>query len=181
MRNLSQLLVVALIAVAAGCGGGDSSSDTTSTNDWAEGLCSAIDDWGTSVSAATQSLRSGNLSEDSLKSTVDDVESATSTFVDDVKDLGKPDTEAGQKAKESLDQLGDNVDDEVAKIKDAADDASSGSGVAAAIGTATAALSAMGQQVSATFSELQQLDVQGELEAAFKQADSCKNLGDATS
>ena len=34
----------------------------------------------------------------------------------------------------------------------------------------------MGNQVSATFSELQALDAKGELESAFKQAGSCDKL-----
>ncbi len=63
------------------------------------------------------SLKGDDLSEERLKSAVDDVESATETFVDDVKGLGTPDTEAGQKAKESLDELADNLDDEVARSR----------------------------------------------------------------
>ena len=58
-----------------------------------------------------------NLSEEGLKSAADDVESATDTFVEDVQGLGAPDTEAGQKAKESVDQLGDELDSELAKIE----------------------------------------------------------------
>ena len=109
-----RMLAVALLAVflAVGCGGDDDSgsSDAPSTTEWAQGLCSAIGDWTSSVSSATGSLQGDNLSEEGLKSAVDDVESATDTFVDDVKGLGTPDTEAGQKAKESVDQLADELD-----------------------------------------------------------------------
>ena len=86
----------------AACGGGDDggSSGATSTSDWAQGVCSAIGDWTESVSSATASLQGDNLDEEGLKSAVDDLESATSTFVDDVKGLGAPDTDAGQKVLE---------------------------------------------------------------------------------
>ena len=47
----------------------------------------------------------GDISKDSLTTAVDDAKSATETFTSDIEDLGKPDTEAGQQAKESIDQL----------------------------------------------------------------------------
>jgi uncharacterized protein YoxC len=175
------MLVVALVAVslAVGCGGDDDSgsSDTSSTAEWAQGFCSAISDWTNSVSSATGSLKGEDLSEEGLKSAVGDVESATDTFVDDVKGLGKPDTEAGQKAKESLDQLAEDMDNEVAKIKSATDGASGVSGVLAAVSTVTGTLSTMSQQIASTVSELEQIDARGELEDAFTQADACKDLG----
>jgi uncharacterized protein YoxC len=175
------MLAVALLAVflAVGCGGDDDSgsSDAPSTTEWAQGLCSAISDWTDSVSSATGSLEGENLSEEGLKSAVGDVENATNTFVDDVKGLGKPDTEAGQKAKESLDQLAEDMDNEVAKIKSATDGASGVSGVLAAVSTVSGTLSTMSQQVASTVSELEQIDARGELEDAFQQADACNDLG----
>ena len=186
MRHACRILVVSLLAVsvAVGCGGGDGdsgSSETPSATEWAQDLCSATSDWTESLSSATGSLKGDNLSEEGLKGAVGDIENATSTFVDDVKGLGTPDTDAGQKAKESLDQLADDLSDEVAKIKSASDDASGVSGVLAAVSTVSGALSTMSQQVSSAFSELEQLDVEGELRDAFEQADSCNDLGEDTS
>jgi uncharacterized protein YoxC len=175
------MLAVMLLAVflAVGCAGDDDSgsSDAPSTTEWAQGLCSAISDWTSSVSSATGSLKGDNLSEEGLKSAVDEVESATDTFVDDVKGLGSPDTEAGQKAKESLDQLADDLDNELTKIESATDGPSDVSGVLAAVSTVTGTLSTMSQQIASTVSELEQIDARGELEDAFKQADACNDLG----
>ena len=174
------MLAVALLAVflAVGCGGDDDSgSSDPSTTEWAQGLCSAIGDWTSSVSSATGSLKGDNLSEEGLKSAVDDVESATDTFVDDMKGLGSPDTEAGQKAKESVDQLADELDSELAKIESATDGASGVSGVLDAVSTVSGTLSTMSQQIASTFSELEQIDAAGELEDAFKEADACNDLG----
>ena len=182
MRDVSRILAVALLAVllAVGCGGDDDSgsSDAPSTTEWAQGLCSAISDWTSSISSATGSLQGDNLSEEGLKSAADDVESATDTFVEDVKGLGAPDTEAGQKAKESVDQLADNLDNELAKVESAADGASGVSGVLAAVSTVSGTLSTMSQQIASTFSELEQIDAAGELEDAFKEADACNDLGE---
>ena len=187
MRTVCSVFAVSLLAAfaLAGCGGGGSdgaSSGDTSTSEWADDLCSSIVDWTDSVSSATTSLKDDGLSEESVKSAVDDVGGATETFVDNVKGLGAPDTEAGQKAKESIDKLANNLDDDLAEIKAAANYFSIGvSGAASAITKISQTLSMMSQQLSSTFSELEQLDAQGELADAFEQSDSCKELGSKTS
>jgi gas vesicle protein len=169
-------LVVALLAVllASGCGG--DGGDDSSATEWADDVCSAITSWSDSVTSAADSLRGGNLSEDAVKSAVDDLKTATSDFVDDVRGLGKPDTEAGDKAKESLDQLADDADENLSTIQSAVDNASGVSGLVQAVTAITTAISTMGTQISSTFTQLEQLDAGGELEAAFKDADSCKEL-----
>jgi methyl-accepting chemotaxis protein len=170
-------LVVGLLAVslATGCGG-DDGGGSSSTTEWADGVCSAITTWSESVTSTADSLRGGNLSEDELRSAVNDFESATSDFVDDLKGLGEPDTEAGAKAKESLDQFSANVEENVSTMKTAVDDVSDASEVVEAVTTVSATLSTMGQQLSSTFAELKQLDAGGELERAFSEADSCDEL-----
>ena len=111
------LVAVGLLAVflAAGCGGSDNGG--SSAEKWADDVCSSITTWKNSVTSATDSLKGGNLSEDSLRSAVDDVSGATNDFVDDVRGLGAPDTEAGEQAKDSLDKLADNVDTNVSRSR----------------------------------------------------------------
>ena len=62
------------------------------------------------------------------------------------------------------------------RCRSAVDDASGSSGIVAAITAISGAISTMGQQFSATFTELEQLDPGGELETAFNEADSCDEL-----
>jgi len=187
MRTGFSVFAVSLLAAfaLAGCGGGsgdDSSSGTTSTSEWADDLCSAIVDWTDSVSSATTSLKDDGLSKEGVQSAADDVGTATETFVDNVKGLGAPDTEAGQQAKESLDKLANNLDDDLAEIKAAANYEAMGvSGTLSAVTKISQELSTMGQQISSTFTELEQIDAKGELEDAFSQSDSCKELGSKTS
>jgi hypothetical protein len=173
-RRLALPLVLAVLA--AGCGGKSNSSGTTSTTDWANGLCSAITTWTTSLKTATNSLQGGNVSKDILTSTADDVKSATDTFVDDLKGLGKPDTQAGQQAKASVDKLADELQSDASSIQDAVKGVSGIGDVLTALPTVTTSLGSMSSQFQATFSELQQLDAKGELQNAFQQADSCKSL-----
>jgi len=170
-------LVIGLLAVslASGCGGDDAGGGPSAT-EWADDVCSTITTWSESIRSTADSLRGGNLTEDELRSAVDDFESATSDFVDDLRGLGEPDTEAGDKAKESLDQLSRNVEENVSKMKRTVDDASGVSGIVEAAAAVSASLSAMGEQLSSTFAELEQLDPAGELERAFSDADSCDKL-----
>jgi hypothetical protein len=170
-------LVIGLLAVslAAGCGG-DGGGGGSSATEWADGVCSSITTWSESISSTADSLRGGNLTEDELRSAADDVENATNDFVDDLRGLGEPDTEAGEKAKESLDEFSRNVEENVSKMKSAVDGASGASGIVEAATAVIASLSTTGKQLSSTLAELKQLDPEGELDRAFSEADSCDEL-----
>jgi len=176
-RILVTATVAAAALLAAGCGGSsDSSSDTSPTATWADGLCSAITTWTSSISSIGDTLKGGDLSKDSLNSAVDEAKSATETFTSDLDGLGKPDTEAGQKAKESVDQLSTDLKAGVTTIQDALDGASGIAGIIAAAPVIVTTLGTMGTQASSTISSLQSLDAKGELETAFKDAPNCTTL-----
>jgi hypothetical protein len=179
VRCLVTGLIAIAVALAAGCGD-DGGSETSPTVEWADGLCSAITTWRDSLTSTADSLRGGNLSEDSLRSAVDDFESATSDFVDDVRDLGIPETEAGEEAKASLDRLADDVEEGVSTMQSAVDDAEGAGGALEAISTVAGTLSTLGEQLASTFAGLEDLDAAGELEEAFREADACDELESAS-
>lgn len=168
-RSLLASFAAGLALLAASCGGSDETSGTT---DWANGVCSAISTWTSTIQTAAQSVQS-NPTKEGLQSAADDAEQATKTFVADLRELGKPDTDAGEQAKSSLDALADELETSADEISSAVD---SSAGALAAISTVTATLTAMGDQISSTFQQLEQLDASGELETAFEQADSCDEL-----
>jgi ABC-type transporter Mla subunit MlaD len=178
--SLRRLLVPALatIVLAAGCGGDDGNGGSTSPTEWADSLCTATMDWTDSLQSTADTLRSGNLSEESLRSAADDVKSSTSTFVDDVKGLGRPDTESGQRAEELTDGLGDDLDQGAQKIEDTVEDVSDASGVLNAVTVVSGTIQTMSQQVSSTLQQLKQLDPAGELAQGFEDAESCDQLED---
>jgi hypothetical protein len=172
--------VVALATLAAGCGGKSSSSQSTSAAstsaaDWANGLCSAVSTWSTSVQTSTTSLK-GNVTESSLKSASADVTKATDEFVNDLKGLGTPDTEAGKKAKETLDTLAGQLKTNVQTIDKAVNEASGTSGALKAVSTVSSTLVTVGDQVTTAFTSIQQLDTKGELDKAFRNSEECKAL-----
>ena len=169
------IAVVALATLAAACGGKSSSSQSTSAADWANGLCSAVSTWSTSVRTQTTSLK-GNVTEDSLKSASAEVTKATDEFVDDLKGLGTPDTESGKKAKETLDKLGGQLKTDAQTIDKAVKDVSGTSGALQAVSTVSSTLVTVGDQVTTAFTSIQQLDTKGELDKAFRNSEECKAL-----
>jgi hypothetical protein len=64
----------------------------------------------------------------------------------------------------------------VQAIEDALEGVSGAGGVLTAVSAVSGALAEMGRQLRAAFGDLQQLDAQGELEDAFREAPSCDDL-----
>ena len=179
---MPKLALVALglssLLVAAGCGG--SSSKESSAEEWAGGLCSALTTWTSSVKSSANSLK-GNPSEDGLKSATGDIKSASDTLVSDLKDLGKPDTKAGQDAKDAVDQLSSEVEDDVQEMQSAVDKVAGVQGVLAGTSSVSATLSKMGNQINSAASKLESADPGGELKQAFQNAPACKDLTSSSS
>ena len=175
-RRLAGLLAVVAL-LAAGCG---SSKKPPSAADWANGVCTAMNTWTSAIKSSTDSLTSGGLSKDSLQSTADDIKSATESLESDLKDLGKPNTSAGQQAKDSVDQLSSDLKTDTDSIKAAVDGASGVRGIAAAVTTISTTLVTMGKQLVSTFNGLEQLDAKGELQTAFQQSSACQQLSSAS-
>lgn len=176
----SRRLVLGLLAVAlaSGCGGDDGGGGSSAT-EWADDLCASITEWTESVQTTSESLKNGNLSESSLRAAAEDFRAATEEFVDDVRGLGAPDIESGERAKEEIDKLADSVDENAANIDEAIE--GDGGNLGETVSAVTQALSAMGQQLAATFTALEEVDAGSELEDAFSDAESCDELESAGS
>ncbi|HZM19841.1 MAG TPA: hypothetical protein VFB87_10555 [Gaiellaceae bacterium] len=170
---MRKAVVLSLLAAAllAGCGGDDGPPSAT---DWADDLCSALGDWTDSLTSAAQSVTE-EPSRESVESAVDDVEGATQKLVDDVDDLETPDLESGQQAEQSVDELSDSLSAEVEKVKETAENATLGN-ISESVTAISQSFTAMRQQISAAFTELEGLDPGGELRTAFEEADSCSEL-----
>ena len=171
-------LVVLVTLLAAGCG----SKKPKTTADWANGVCTAISTWTGSIKSSADSIKSSGLSKDSLQSAADDMKSATDKLESDLKDLGKPNTPAGQQAKDAADQLSSDLKTDTDSIKTAVDSVSGVGGVATAVATVSTTVGKMGGQVTSTFTSLQQLsaDAKGELQTAFQQSSACQQLSSSS-
>lgn len=172
---LAAALFACLAFVAAGCG--SSKPAATPTADWANSVCGALVTWTTAMKSVSSGLKSGKtLTKSGIADSVSTANTATKTLADSLKSLGKPDTASGQQAKDAVSQLADELSTDVDKISAAVKKASGVSGLLSAVSSSSATLQKMGEQVSATFGTLQGLDAKGELEKAFSQSSSCKQL-----
>ena len=170
-------LVLALAGVAAGCGGGDDESEADPTAAWADGFCSAVTDWRDELQTITQQLSdTSNFSEDGLQSAATDVESATRTLVDDLRDLGAPDTDSGEEVKSSLDTLATTLENESSAIEDTANGVSSITELPGAVTKIVSSVSALGTAFSQTLQTIQDADVNGELQSALQNSPECADL-----
>jgi hypothetical protein len=177
-RILALALLLTVVAVAAtGCG----KKKPPTTTQWMNNLCTSITTWTDSLSSAAQSVTSGSATKDSLQSAAGDVQDATKTFADDLRSLGKPNTQAGAQAQQSLDSLSTKIDSNVKTIQTAIDNASGLSGVLTAISSVSATLAVMRDEVRSTYEQLTKLGASSELKQAFNSAQACAPLRNATS
>jgi len=164
---------VVLAVAAAGCGSGNEST-ASQTEAWADGMCSALVDWQNNVAAAGEKVSKGDLSKSTLEDAADAVSDANKQLRDDLDSLGKPPTETVDKAKESLQQLSDDLKANVDKIREAL--GSAGNDVSAAITAVAGAVQAMSQDLQNTTTQLKELEKDDTWSKAFKSSESCQKL-----
>jgi hypothetical protein len=166
------LLVAVLVAFAAGCG----KSKPKTATDWANGVCSAVSDWKTSINDAADSLQGGNLNKDSLQKAANDAKDATNKLTKDLKSLGKPPTESGAQAQQTVDKLSSQIDEGVTTIRNTLSSVTSLSNAANAVSIIGSTLTVLKTDITAAYNSLVQLKPAGELQQAFQQADNCSAL-----
>jgi len=175
-KTLVFATAVTALAFAAGCGGGDESS-ASPTVEWADGFCTAITSWTDAFQrVGDQFADPSSLSQAGLETATGDIRAATEQLVDDLKSLGAPETESGQAAKESIDELATTLENELADIEDTVQGASGLTEVPEAIASITAALSSMSTAFGSTLQTLESGDTKGELQSALEQAPACSAI-----
>lgn len=168
--------VAALALVAAGCGGSDASS-ASPTEEWADGFCTAITSWTDSLSQVGDRFSNpASFTKEALDDSANEIRTATETLVDDLRSLGAPDTESGQAAKESLDELAITLESDLAEIESAVEGASGLTELPAAITAITTAFASMGTAFSSTLQTIESGDAKGELQSALEQAPACSEI-----
>lgn len=168
--------VLALVGVAAGCGG-DDDGEADSTAAWASSFCSAITDWSDELEGVTSEFSdTSNLSQEGIRSAADDVRGSTEGLVDDLRGLGAPPTDSGEEIRTALESLSDTLDTESSQIQETADGVSGLTDLPNAITEITASLSAMGTAFSSALSTVQDADVGGEVQAALEDSPECAGI-----
>jgi hypothetical protein len=175
MRAFLAAVVLSLSVVAAGCGG--SSNDTTPTEKWASGLCTSVSTWKSSITSTVTSVQQSGVSKDSLTKGVDQAKTATNKLTDDLRGLGRPNTQAGKEAQSQVDQFANELDDNIKKVEDAVGNASNAQSMLSAVSVVGSTVSAMSQQLKSTLSSLEGLGQgKNEIQQAFQTVPACKEL-----
>jgi hypothetical protein len=175
MRAFLAAVVLSLSVVAAGCGG--SSNDTTPTEKWASGLCTSVSTWKSSITSTVTSVQQSGVSKDSLTKGVDQAKTATNKLTDDLRGLGRPNTQAGKEAQSQVDQFANELDDNIKKVEDAVGNASNAQSMLSAVSVVGSTVSAMSQQLKSTLSSLEGLGQgKNEIQQAFQTVPAGKEL-----
>jgi hypothetical protein len=183
------LVVLALALVAAGCGGGDdeeaagtTEAGTSATVEWAGSVCTAITTWKNELGQILDELADpSSLDEQSLEDAANDAKAATDTMVDELQSLGAPDTESGQDVEQAVDDFEKTMEDDVSEIEDTAEGISGITDLPGAITSISSSLSSMSAAFTSTLQTIEDADVQGELEDAFDESESCDELTGSSS
>lgn len=175
-KTLVAAAVVALALIAAGCGG-DESPSASATEEWADDFCTAITTWTDSLQSVTDRFSSASaLSRDGLQDAANDLQGSTETLVDDLRGLGRPETESGDAVRSSVDELTTTLESEVANIESAAEGASGLTEIPSAVSSITTSLSAMATAFASTLDTIESADAQGELRTALEDSPACADL-----
>ena len=171
-----RLSILACVALSlAACGGGSSGTTTTSAGgaspqDWATGVCTAVNTYELALKSAATSFTQ-NPSKDGIDKALTSAEGATQTLSTTLRGLGRPNTAAGQTAQKTIENLATKISADVDKVKQAA---SSGSALQAAA-TISTTLGSMKGSITTAVTTLQGLHG-GELQSAFSSSPSCSKL-----
>jgi hypothetical protein len=179
-RLLGGVAVVLLVLSAAACGGGGSNTTTStaaggiSAEQWASGVCSSFTTWKKSLQSIGTSVTS-QPSNSALRQAERQVESATETLAQSLKQLGPPDTAQGEAAKKNLDALATTLQTGMNQLKTTLNNAPSGAaGAMAQISALTTTLTTMANKLKIAGGNLKNFAPSGELQQGFHQASACQ-------
>ena len=195
-RSLRLLLLgagaVAVVCLAAACGSSSKSTTTTTsattttagssaeTATWANSACSAFVIWRSAIVAAGKSV-TANPTKAGVNQALANAKAATVTLQSTLKALHIPTTDTTSQARQELQQLKGQLQNDVAVIKRTIASVSVGSGGASqAASTVKTGMLTMRQQIQATAKELRALP-SGDVAQAFKAAPACKTLASSSS
>jgi hypothetical protein len=171
-RFLAFVALAAVLAVA-GCGGGD---DESSAEAWADDVCTSANSWTEELVQIAADV-DPSAGAEGIEQQLDQAEKATRNLLEDVRDVGAPDTQGGSEAQEEIEGLVERTQDRLDSLRGELEGASTGEALSV-LGQAAQELEAVGTDARDTLDRIQELDPAGELRQGIEGADSCQELRD---
>jgi hypothetical protein len=176
------VLVIATLGTAlslalAGCGGGGTSPE----QEWASSVCTSISAWQTEINTVTSNAANALAQPGATRKDVDDAidqgVAATQTLIDDLKQLGGPDTAEGAQAKQQVDAFLAEAKAALGGVQSAIKNIPAGEKLT----TIVTQLSGQAVNLQRTIASGKALigsleGMGGDLKDGFEKADSCKDL-----
>jgi chromosome segregation ATPase len=173
-RFVAAVLIAFVAVFAAGCGDDENAAAT-----WADGVCSSINDWQTDIEGNLDELRDdpSAISADSVRAAAEDSLESTEAMLDELRELGAPETESGDQARQEVEQLLEALEERLERVRDAAEAAEEGvAELIAVIASVANEVEGASQDARDTVEELRDLEPGGDLEEAFRNEDACESL-----
>jgi hypothetical protein len=170
-RAISAILAAGVL-LAAGCGGEEESASEA----WAGDFCTAAADWRSSIDDAIAQVGDpADLSFNTLRGAIDNGLAATENFIDDVRVLGPPETEAGQEAAGIVESMTDDLEADVDELRSALEtETQSAPELLEKAGQASTLVGQMAQQLQSSVQELEGLEPADELRSALEDNEDCE-------
>jgi hypothetical protein len=169
--------LVCVLVLLTGCGGG--SSDQKANDAYASGVCTAIGSWLTEAKSLS-TIPSGitQIKKDSLDAKLKLFETATRTFVSQIKAVPAPKTSEGKTAKQGIDQLTMSARGASAAVQTAVSSVPANASITQMMSALVTVLPEFQTLKDTTRSELTALrSGGGSLADAFKSERACQQLG----
>ena len=150
---------------------------STSPQKWASGVCSSVQDWVNSVESTLKGLKNAGSLSDASQTAINGIDSATTQLGDSLKQLGKPSTSNGAKARSAIQNLSNQLQTQVNNIKqELANPPSDPVGLASTFAQIGTDAQTSINYIKSTATTLKQSNSNGQLKKAFQNASSCQSL-----
>jgi hypothetical protein len=170
------MLAFAIVAPAA-VAGAQTSTTTTSPNQWASGVCSSVQTWLDSVDSTVKGLKGAGSVDAAVTQAKNGVKAATDTLKASIDALGRPSTGDGAKAEAAVQDLVTELDALSASIQQTlANPGSSPIEVAGSLALVGSDIGKAANEVQNTATTLKGLKPKGQLKKAFQNSASCQKL-----
>jgi hypothetical protein len=168
-------IVVAAIAMRA------SEDQQPTTEEWANSVCTSLTDWRASINSLAD-VGGEQLTPDLLREKLDEAADATTQLAQELRDVGQPDTDAGDQLRDQLDSSTEQLEESFDALKESAQeaaDAPAGEFLQRLAGLASD-FASLRATIAQTVTTLENADVgdeaKAEVQQAFNDAPACQAL-----